>query len=59
MSDYEKLLYARSRLGLAKMMSDTAQIENWMDYNEFLKTKIRKHRSTGTDTSKADTEAGQ
>jgi len=32
MSNEEKLQYARSRLGLARMVGDTAEVEKWKEH---------------------------
>jgi hypothetical protein len=32
MTDFEKLQYARARLGLARMMGDQAEVEKWREH---------------------------
>jgi hypothetical protein len=56
MSDYEKLMYARSRLGLARMMSDTAEIGNWTEHVRYWESRLTSLQADRVSSEQSDGE---
>jgi hypothetical protein len=57
MSNQEKLQYARSRLGLARMMGDQSEVEKWREHVAFWEAAEQGVQLTGNGRGESDGES--